>query len=115
MTQLVVEAAELIVNIVTVRGLPKSVPTAKPDDEIFRVIETIKGGTRWETFNRRMDILYGENLRDPEGNPPNMKRGTRGMGQLAVYLESINTSDAWFMCAAAIPKLNRICDELLKI
>ena len=60
---------ELLVDkiIALTKILPKSVPEATCKDHIYEVMTTVTGDSLWETFNRRFDILFGEDCRDQEG------------------------------------------------
>jgi hypothetical protein len=66
-----------------VKALPKSVPVASQSDRIFEVFSNIPVPSnpveQFEVFNRRMDNLFGEDLRDAQGRLLNVKRGVKGM------------------------------------
>jgi len=51
--------------------LPLTLPIATKNDKIFEVFENIPvptdGSAHWKTFNRRFDILFGEDVRDLQG------------------------------------------------
>lgn len=111
-----VSASVLIVNIANLsRNLPVSLPKALSDDYIQHVLTAVKGDDEWETFNRRMDLLFAENLRGVDGYLPNIKGGRFGMRAVAKYLNGIDTEASWFLAAPAILKLERVNNELLKI
>jgi hypothetical protein len=48
------------------KDIPETVPLATKDDEIYRIFEKFplpeQMSEDWEIFNRRMDILFGENV-----------------------------------------------------
>jgi hypothetical protein len=111
-----VTAASLIVKLISLcQGLPASVPKAKKDDQIYRVITDVSEANPWQSFNRKFDILFGEDCRDNKGYLSNIRRGRYGMGAVCTYLKSINTEDSWFLAELAVIKLERICQELIKL
>ena len=71
-------------NLVTelqalLKKLPKSVPLATRQDKICEVFIKIPipfdPTQDWEVFNRRMDALFSEDLRDAHGRLYHLKRG----------------------------------------
>lgn len=94
------------------RGLPKSIATASRDGQIARVIKNSHGENNDTptTFNRRMDILFGEDCRNSQGRLPNILRGAAGMPLVVKYLQKIEWSE--IEAELARPKLDRIIKEL---
>jgi hypothetical protein len=112
----VVNAAALIVEIKGLAlKLPDSVPTAKKDGEIYRIITQANGEGPWQTFNRRFDILFGEDCRDEHGKLKNIQRGKYGMGAVCKYLNTVDVDASWFLAAPAIIKLQRLHNALSEI
>ncbi|KAJ7834467.1 hypothetical protein B0H14DRAFT_3709394 [Mycena olivaceomarginata] len=62
------------------------------------------------TFNRRMDILFGEDCRNDQGRLRNILRGAAGMPLVVKYLQKIEWSE--IEAELARPKLDRIIKEL---
>ncbi|KAJ7312535.1 hypothetical protein DFH08DRAFT_896633 [Mycena albidolilacea] len=94
--------------------LPETVPEAPADDDIHRVITRVEhpDGTVAATFNRRLDILFGEDTRSSDGRLKNIRRGDYGMGCVVEYLESIHWESAVIPFDLTEPKLTRVADEL---
>ena len=95
--------------------LPKTVPIAKKTDKLYRTLTTISGESTWATFNRRMDILYGEDCRDASGRLHNIRRGAYGLGALCTFLtEFIVLSDDGALPYDLVKvKLDRLLKELV--
>ncbi|KAJ6530914.1 hypothetical protein DFH09DRAFT_1284927 [Mycena vulgaris] len=94
--------------------LPETVPLATEEDDIPRRIFELEGeeGTVASTFNRRVDILFGEHVRDSDGRLKYVRRGNLGMDCVVKYLESIHWESAKIPLDLAQGKLARIADEL---
>ncbi|KAJ7832586.1 hypothetical protein B0H13DRAFT_2289066 [Mycena leptocephala] len=94
--------------------LPETVPLATEEDDIPRRIFELEGedGTVTSTFNRRVDILFGEHVRDSDGRLKYVRRGNLGMDCVVKYLESIHWETAKIPLDLAQGKLARIADEL---
>ncbi|KAJ7803870.1 hypothetical protein B0H13DRAFT_1931102 [Mycena leptocephala] len=67
--------------------LPETVPLATEEDDIPRRIFELEGedGTVPRTFNRRVDILFGEYVRDSDGRLRYVRRGNLGMDCVVKY------------------------------
>ncbi|KAJ6522529.1 hypothetical protein DFH09DRAFT_1097114 [Mycena vulgaris] len=93
---------------------PEAIPLASDADDIVRVITTIHGidNSVRGTFNRRFDILFGEDCRDDDGRLKNIRRGDVEMPCVLNYLESIHWESAEIPLDLAGIKLKRIVDEL---
>ncbi|KAJ6574015.1 hypothetical protein B0H10DRAFT_2236803 [Mycena sp. CBHHK59/15] len=75
-------------------ALPKSVPKADREGEIWRVVNKVKGmdtgaAAKSSTFIRRMDILFGSTARDADGRMTQIRRGSSGIPLLIQYLRKI--------------------------
>ncbi|KAH9020807.1 hypothetical protein EDB85DRAFT_1896002 [Lactarius pseudohatsudake] len=70
------------------KNLPSSVPEGRRDGKLYRVMtnDSYRGDTAWETFNKRMDAIFGEDCRDAEGCLENVCRGRFGMDIVTKYL-----------------------------
>jgi len=109
-------AASLIANLTSLcQHLPKSVPVAQKDDDIYRIIRTSNGDDLWQSFNRKFDLLYGEDCRDARGYLQNIRSGKYGMDSVCAYLKGINTKDPQFLAELAVIKLERLRNELIKL
>ncbi|KAJ7308745.1 hypothetical protein DFH08DRAFT_823774 [Mycena albidolilacea] len=94
--------------------IPETVPLAAEEDDIPRHIFEleVEDGTVASTFNRRVDILFGEHVRDSDGRLKYVRRGNLGMDCVVKYLESIHWESAKIPFDHAQGKLVRIADEL---
>ncbi|KAF8187691.1 hypothetical protein K438DRAFT_2150894 [Mycena galopus ATCC 62051] len=72
--------------------LPDTVEEAPADDNIHRIITKVEhpDGTVAATFNRRFDILFGEDTRGSDGRLKNIRCGDFGMGLMAVAVTWAN-------------------------
>ncbi|KAJ7736085.1 hypothetical protein B0H16DRAFT_1466791 [Mycena metata] len=94
--------------------LPETVPLATEEDDIPRRIFELEGkdGTVASTFNRRVDILFGEHVRDSDGRLKYVRRGNLGTDCVVTYFESIHWESSKIPLDLAQGKLARIADEL---
>ncbi|KAK7007198.1 eukaryotic translation initiation factor 3 [Favolaschia claudopus] len=98
--------------------LPDSVPEGsletEDDKKIFHVTSQVHGidDTVSGTFNRRFDILFGEDTRDNNGRLKYMRRGPMGMDLVVKYLEGIHWQTAAIPLDLAKLKLERVVAEL---
>ncbi|KAJ7828079.1 hypothetical protein B0H14DRAFT_3719666 [Mycena olivaceomarginata] len=94
--------------------LPETVPLATEEDDIPCHIFELEGedDTVTSTFNRRVDILFGEHVRNPDGRLKYVRRGDLGMDCIVKYLKSIHWESAKIPLDLAQGKLARIADEL---
>jgi len=97
------------------KSIPETVPLATKDDEIYRISEKFplpeQMSEDWEIFNRRMDILFGENVRDGNGRLSNLRRGPYGMDLVIEYLLQV-TERGFLLWEAALVKVERIIKEI---
>lgn len=91
--------------------LPLSLPAATCEDKIYTVFKRVTGESEWETFNRRFDLVFGDELRDENGRLQYFRRGEHGMDLVCKYLEAIKPSDALLWELASI-KLTRLLNEM---
>ncbi|KAJ6613867.1 hypothetical protein B0H10DRAFT_2269675 [Mycena sp. CBHHK59/15] len=100
------------------RTLPKSVPKARIDGEIWRVLNKVKGQDTGankvlSTFIRRMDILFGSGARDADGRMTRLERGSSGISLVVQYLRSIDwRTDGIPLLGPATAKLNQLVEEM---
>ena len=88
------DVAALITELTRLSGLlPNQVPLAKPGNKIPHVLSTVAGENEFHTFNRRMDVLFGLDCRDPGGRFRYIRRGPHGMAKMRQCLQRINLSD----------------------
>ncbi|RXW12522.1 hypothetical protein EST38_g13333, partial [Candolleomyces aberdarensis] len=94
--------------------LPPTVPIAKPDSQIVEVFKRhpvpADSSENWEIFNRRMDILFGEETR-VNGHLPTVERGRYGMDLILGYLED-EVASGHLQWEAAMPKIMRLVNEV---
>ncbi|KAF6743232.1 hypothetical protein DFP72DRAFT_859159 [Ephemerocybe angulata] len=99
------------------KSLPSQVPVGKKVGQIGTVFKNIPESTNptehWGIFNRRMDALYGEDLRK-EGDLPNIVRGKWGIRAVCEYLERCVDAGSlsWDI---AILKTTRLIGEVEKV
>ncbi|KAJ7436367.1 hypothetical protein B0H11DRAFT_1936719 [Mycena galericulata] len=65
-----------------------------------------ENGDAASTFNRRMDVLFGEDLRDAGGRLKYVATGKHGMGAVVKYLKTVPWAE--LQCHIARPKLDRL-------
>jgi hypothetical protein len=93
------------------RKLPSSVPIATRESKISTsIILPGQDGDAASTFNRRMDVLFGEDLRDAAGRLKYVATGKHGMGAVVKYLKTVPWAE--LQCQIARPKLDRLICEL---
>ncbi|KAJ7454476.1 hypothetical protein FB451DRAFT_1518118 [Mycena latifolia] len=93
------------------RQLPSSIPIATRESKIATAIVLLgQDGGAASTFNRRMDILFGEELRDDRGRLKYVEGGKYGMGAVVKYLKTV----PWAELESSLvrPKLDRLIREL---
>lgn len=97
------------------KQLPPTVPMATKDDRIVKVFTNIpvsKNPTEhWETFNQRMDALFGNELCDSNGRLLNIKRGAFGIDLVLEYFNDAASKGSLNWDLAAI-KVDRLITEL---
>ena len=98
-----------------VKILPRTVPLGTKRDRVNQVFSNIPvpndAGQHWETFNRRMDNLFGAELRDADGRLLNVKQGPFGMDMIIKYLDEACQAGN-LMWDLALIKLDRLVVEL---
>lgn len=75
--------------------LPHSIPDGAIGDHIHEVLTTVTHDEGdWPTFNRRFDILFGEdkNCRDANGRFKHIRRGRYGMDAVCKYLHTLDVT-----------------------
>ncbi|KAM5534206.1 hypothetical protein V8D89_012113 [Ganoderma adspersum] len=97
--------------------LPKAVPKSKKSDRIYEMMTKIIGEGAWQTFNRRFDILFGEDCWDGSGRLIHVQRGTFGMDAVCKYLSKFIalSDDGALLYDLVKMKLDRILRELQKL
>ncbi len=102
--------------------LPKNIPMGEESGKLYQTMLTVRGENEWATFNRRFDILFGEDCRDANGRLLNVSWGAYGLDIICKYLH-------WLLALAAsesndmvsLPwdamqiKLERLRDELQRL
>jgi hypothetical protein len=102
----------LVKEIATLsNGLPPSVPNGTKDDKIWRIMNGQEGETAFETFNKRFDAMFAEELRSPDGRLLHIRRGKLGMGLICSYLLKTNWTADFTLDLVEI-KLLRLTAEL---
>ena len=95
--------------------LPQSVPLGTEDDKIMQVFDSIpipsNPSEQWEAFNKRMDALFGHELRDEDGHLIHVRRGPLGIDLVVKYFNSaMNAGNLnWDL---ALIKVDRIVEDL---
>ncbi|KAJ7181304.1 hypothetical protein C8R43DRAFT_269096 [Mycena crocata] len=110
--------AELIDEIEGLaRTLPKSIPKAERNGEIWRVLNKVKGldtgpAAKSSTFVRRMDVLFGSTARDSDGRMTQIRRGSAGILLVIQYLRKIDWKSDGIPLAIATLKLTQLLEEM---
>lgn len=91
-------------------SLSDGVPKGSKDDKIWAIMNTKEGDTPHETFNRRFDVLFGEDCRDSHGRLHYVRQGKFGMGLVISYLSKVDWTD--FPLDLVELKLRRLIAEL---
>ncbi|KAH9019427.1 hypothetical protein EDB85DRAFT_1892558 [Lactarius pseudohatsudake] len=97
------------------KNLPSSVPEGRRDGKLYRVMtnDSYRGETAWETFNKRMDAIFGEDCRNAEGRLENVCRGRFGIDIVTKYLTiTIDQSGIKAFHVPMMIKLERLKTEL---
>ena len=106
----------LIENFLTLcDGLPSSIPLAAQDDHIYHVMTTVNGDDAWQTFNRRFDLLFGDDLQNAEGRLLHIRRGKHGMGAVCIYLQSIDLDTPGLFHDLMVIKLTHVIEEIIHL
>lgn len=94
--------------------LPNTIPVATKDDKIFQVFTNIpltdNPEEQWPIFNRRMDAIFGHELRDSSGRLLHVKRGKLGIELVLKYFEDAESKGYLNWDLASI-KLDRLVEE----
>lgn len=108
-------------HVLTISGLhphlPISVPLAKADSRIVDIWKKVPTGTTaevYEVFNRRFELVFGQNHDLPPGQLPNFERGKNGLDMVVRYLSLLvknNEHNVDFQWAAAMPRVLRLKNE----
>lgn len=101
-----------------VKSLPESVPLASAESKICQIFQkvsvphpTADGEEHWAVFNRRMDLLFGNDVHDKDGKLLNITRGQFGMDLVVHYAqEAVDTGH--LLWEAALPKFARLVTAL---
>lgn len=95
--------------------LPRTIPLGTKRDRVYQVFTNIPVpndvGQHWETFNRRMDNIFGAELCDADGRLLNVKRGPFGMDMVTKYLDEACEA-GFLMWDLALIKVDRLVIEL---
>jgi hypothetical protein len=96
------------------KQLPASVPIATKDGRIMEVFSSIpiseNPTEHWETFNRRMDALFGDELRNSDGRLLHVERGAFGIDLILEYFDDAVSKGTLNWDLAAI-KVDRLVTE----
>lgn len=102
--------------ISTIRTLSQSLPTdtvqlGTREDFLYKTFVHVKGENDWHTFNRRFDLVFGEDCRDSHGRLEHMRRGQYGLDFVVEYLETTKTANGMMFELMKL-KLDRLIAEL---
>jgi hypothetical protein len=101
--------------------LPNSLPEATDDGLIASIFCRVPVSNdpleRWEVFNRRMDLLFAEEMRDNStGYLLNIACGPFGMDLVIAYLkDTAKENHSGFQWNAAMPKVLRLVNDFKKL
>jgi hypothetical protein len=102
----------LITNLESIsESLPNSIPLATHNDKIYHVLSTVNGETPWATFNRRFDILFGNDCQDENGHLHFLQRSKYGIDTVCNYLKN----SSWDDCPLDLVhvKLTHVVEEII--
>ncbi|KAF8217802.1 hypothetical protein K438DRAFT_1925160 [Mycena galopus ATCC 62051] len=93
-----------------IRKLPSNVPIAARESHISSSL-TLPGedGKAASSFNRRTDVLFGEDVRDATGRLKYVAAGKYGMHAVVKYLKTVPWAE--LECTIFQPKLDRIIPQ----
>src|ERR1700678_1372713 len=95
--------------------LPKTIPLATKDDQIYQVFNRIPvpadPAGHWEVFNKHMDALFAHELRNETGRLVHVRRGPRGMDLVLKYIKESMDAGNLLWDVAAI-KIDRLLEDL---
>jgi len=96
-----------------VKCMPKSIPLGTEDGKIYRLFFSgSKEHYSWEVFDKLLNTIAGENTCSKDGRLPHIHcRGPQGMQLVADYM-SKSATQSWLEWEAALPKYERIHNEL---
>jgi hypothetical protein len=101
--------------------LPNKLPEATDNDRIASIFRKVPVSNdpleSWEVFNRRMDLLFAEEMRDKvTGYLSNIARGPFGMDLVITYLKDVvKENNSGFQWNAAMPKVLRLVNDFKKL
>ena len=75
-------------------SLSDAILKGSKDDKIWSIMNTKEGDTLHETFNRRFDVLFGEDCRDSHGRLHHLRQGKLGIGLVVSYLSKIDWTES---------------------
>ncbi|KAF4611808.1 hypothetical protein D9613_004630 [Agrocybe pediades] len=103
-----------------IKKLPSTVLRASEEDRISQVFKSIPVekdiAKHWEIFNRRMDSLFGSELRNEKGRLLNFKKGPLGLDLVIAYIDECVGSGTlqWDLAAIKVDRLVNECEELIQ-
>lgn len=93
-------------------SLPQdAVPLGTKQDFLWKTFTQVAGESNWQTFNRRFDLVFGEDCRNEEGRLLHLRRGPLGLDLVLKYLESAHMAEGMLFDLMAV-KLERLINEL---
>lgn len=95
----------------------QALPIASKTGKIFTTLQNVEGETPYHTFNRRFDILYGDDCRDPSGRLTYLECGKFGLGAVYQYLVDLDFYEESFrpMLELVMLKLQRVIEAMRDI
>jgi hypothetical protein len=102
-------------------SLLNKLPKATDNDRIASIFRKVPVSNdpleSWEVFNRRMDLLFAEEMRDKvTGYLSNIARGPFGMDLVITYLKDVvKENNSGFQWNAAMPKVLRLVNDFKKL
>jgi len=87
------------------------VPNGSVKDKIYVVMHIQEGDMLFETFNKRFDMLFGQDCHNSDGRLHHIYQGKNDMGVICAYLNKIDWNCNFPLDLAKI-KLLRLKTEL---
>ena len=107
------EVVDLITEITQLSArLPVTVLEGEPTDKLYHVFTVVVAEDEWSTFNRRFDVVFGEDCRNAEGRLGHIRCGQYGMDAVCTYLAAVCSSQSSLPYDLMSEKLRRLVKEL---
>jgi len=113
--------ARLTILKTIAKKIPLTVSLATKTDKIPEIFKSIPvprdADKHWEVFNRRMDLLFGEDVRDSAGRLKYFRRGALGLDMVIKYIqeESEHSTLIWDLAQIKVDRLITEIETLMYV